>query len=58
MKALFRANRRLNKAYLLKESFGQLWDYTAPVGTAVLQNWRAGLRWQRLKILTSMLPEL
>ena len=25
LKRLFRANRRLNKAYLLKESFGQLW---------------------------------
>ena len=23
----FKANRRLNKAYLLKEMFSQLWDY-------------------------------
>ncbi len=30
LKLLFRANRRLNKAYLLKESFGQLWDYNRP----------------------------
>ena len=27
LKTLFAANRRLNKAYLLKEMFGQLWDY-------------------------------
>jgi transposase len=27
LKALLAANRRLNTAYLLKESFGQLWDY-------------------------------
>ena len=30
MKLLFRVNRRLNKAYLLKESFGQLLDYNRP----------------------------
>ena len=28
LKLLFRANERLSKAYLLQESFGQLWDYT------------------------------
>jgi len=28
LKLLLAANRRLNTAYLLKESFGQLWDYT------------------------------
>src|SRR5437870_13736004 len=27
LKALLVANKRLNTAYLLKESFGQLWDY-------------------------------
>src|SRR5438132_961903 len=27
LQLLFKANRRLNKAYLLKESFDQLWDY-------------------------------
>ena len=26
-KTLLAANKRLNTAYLLKESFGQLWDY-------------------------------
>jgi transposase len=27
LKLLLRAYKRLNTAYLLKESFGQLWDY-------------------------------
>ena len=27
LKQLLAANKRLNTAYLLKESFGQLWDY-------------------------------
>ncbi len=47
---LFRANKRLNKAYLLRESFGQLWDYNDP-GEAhrFFDNWRNSLRWQRLK---------
>ena len=38
LKLLFQANKRLNKAYLLKESFGQLWDYQTPgLGAAVLR---------------------
>ncbi len=47
---LFQANRRLNEAYLLKESFGQLWDYHRP-GWArrFFTNWCAALRWQRLE---------
>jgi transposase len=49
LRLLFRANRRLNKAYLLKESFDQLWDYWRP-GWArrFFEQWRAALRWQRL----------
>ena len=31
LKALFKANSRLNKAYLLKEMFDQLWDYKREV---------------------------
>jgi transposase len=44
------ANKRLNTAYLLKESFGQLWDYNRE-GWArrFFDNWRASLKWQRLK---------
>jgi transposase len=49
LKLLFEANRRLNKAYLLKESFGQLWDYRSPRWAwRFLNQWRDALRWQRL----------
>jgi len=50
LRLLFKANRRLNKAYLLKESFDQLWDYWRP-GWArrFFEQWKAALRWQRLK---------
>jgi transposase len=50
LQLLFKANRRLNKAYLLKESFDQLWDYWSP-GWArrFFDQWRAALRWQRLE---------
>ena len=50
LQELFRVNRRLNKAYLLKESFGQLWDYVRP-GWArrFFEQWRESLRWQRLR---------
>ena len=44
------ANRRLNTAYLLKESFGQLWDYqSAAWARKFFDNWHASLKWQRLK---------
>ncbi len=47
---LLRANKRLNTAYVLKETFGQLWDYDRE-GWArrFFDNWRASLKWQRLK---------
>ena len=50
LRKLLAANKRLNTAYLLKESFGQLWDYERE-GWAqrFLDNWRASLKWQRLK---------
>jgi len=50
LKMLLAANKRLNTAYLLKESFGQLWDYQRE-GWArrFFENWRASLKWQRLK---------
>ena len=49
LKTLLAANKRLNTAYLLKESFGQLWDYHRE-GWArrFFENWRAALKWQRL----------
>lgn len=50
LKLLFKANRRLNTAYLLKESFGQLWDYRRPYwARRFFENWRDALKWQRLK---------
>jgi transposase len=50
LKILLAANKRLNTAYLLKESFGQLWSYQSE-GWArrFFENWRASLKWQRLK---------
>jgi len=50
LKTLLKANKRLNIAYLLKESFSQLWEYKKE-GWArkFFDNWRASLRWQRLK---------
>ncbi len=50
LKTLLAANKRLNTAYLLKESFGQLWSYQRE-GWArrFFANWRAALKWQRLK---------
>jgi transposase len=50
LKALLAANKRLNTAYLLKESFGQLWSYERE-GWArrFFENWKAALKWQRLK---------
>ena len=50
LKSLLAANKRLNIAYLLKESFGQLWSYERE-GWArrFFENWRASLKWQRLK---------
>jgi transposase len=46
---LFRVNRRLCKAYLLKESFGQLWDYQrAGWARRFFDRWRDALKWQRL----------
>jgi transposase len=50
LKKLLQANKRLNTAYVLKESFGQLWDYERE-GWArrFMENWRAALKWQRLR---------
>ena len=50
LKKLLAANKRLSRAYLLKESFGQLWDYERE-GWArrFFEHWRASLKWQRLK---------
>jgi transposase len=50
LKVLLNANKRLNTAYMLKESFGQLWDYEHEAwARKFFENWRASLKWQRLK---------
>jgi transposase len=47
---LLRANQRLNIAYLLKESFGQLWNYQSEAwARRFFENWKQALKWQRLK---------
>jgi transposase len=50
LRKVLKANSRLNAAYLLRESFGQLWDYERE-GWArrFFDNWRESLKWQRLK---------
>ena len=50
LKLLLAANKRLNTAYLLKESFGQLWDYQREAwARRFFDQWRASLKWQRLQ---------
>jgi len=47
---LLKANQRLNIAYLLKESFGQLWNYQSEAwARRFFENWKQALKWQRLK---------
>ena len=49
LKTLLAANR-LNTAYLLKESFGQLWSYQSEAwARKFFENWKDSLKWQRLK---------
>ena len=50
LEILLAANRRLNTAYILKEAFGQLWDYEREAwARRFFDNWRASLKWQRLE---------
>jgi transposase len=47
---LFALNRRILKAYCLKESLGHLWNYTYEGAMLrYLQSWIDQLRWQRLR---------
>ena len=46
---LFQLNRRVFKAYLLKESLEKLWDYRYEGAMLnYLQKWMDQLKWQRL----------
>ena len=50
LKKLLAANKRLNTAYLLKESFDRLWTYKSETWMRkFFDNWRNSLTWQRLK---------
>ena len=43
-------NKRLNKAYILKEQFDQLWTYTREAwARKFFESWKDSLKWQRLK---------
>jgi transposase len=49
LQLLLKANRRLHKAHLLKEQFGQLWECVTPAEAELFfQKWKQALRWQRL----------
>ncbi|HUX67877.1 MAG TPA: ISL3 family transposase [Terriglobales bacterium] len=50
LNTLFGLNRRLFKAYLLKESLERLWSYTYEGAMLrYLENWTRQLNWQRLR---------
>lgn len=50
LKELLSINKRLNTAYMLKETFGQLWDYKMETwARKFFENWKSALKWQRLK---------
>ncbi len=52
LRTLLKANKRLHKAYLLKESFGQLWECKNPLWAwRFFENRKAQLRRQRLEPL-------
>lgn len=49
LETLFAANRRLFKAYVLREQLDRLWTYKTPQGVGqFLLGWLKALRWQRL----------
>ncbi len=50
LKLLLKANKRLHTAYILRESFDQLWTYNSEAwARRFFDNWKAQLRWQRLE---------
>ena len=50
LRMLLKANKRLQTAYLLKESFGQLWDYRSVAwARKFFENWHASLNGQKLE---------
>ncbi|OHD18831.1 MAG: hypothetical protein A2087_12830 [Spirochaetes bacterium GWD1_61_31] len=50
LKKLLVANKRLNTAYLLKESFDRLWTYRSETWMRkFFEHWKESLKWQRLE---------
>jgi transposase len=50
LRTLLKANKRLQTAYLLKESFGQLWEYRRETwARKFFENWRESLKGQKLE---------
>jgi len=50
LKKLLAANKRLQTAYLLKESFDRLWTYKSEAWMRkFFDNWKEALKWQRLE---------
>lgn len=50
LKKLLEVNKRLNTAYVLKESFGQLWNYKSEAwARKFFDNWKASLKRRGLK---------
>lgn len=50
LRKLLSVNKRIQTAYLLKEEFGQLWDYDSPTwARKFFDHWKQKLKWQRLK---------
>lgn len=50
LKTLCTVNRKLYKAYLLKEQFSQLWKYkTETWARKFFEDWKKQLRWQKLE---------
>ena len=49
LRLLLKANKRLNTAYILRESFDQLWTYKSETwARKFFDSWKSQLRWQRL----------
>ncbi|MGB9716419.1 MAG: transposase, partial [Thermodesulfovibrionales bacterium] len=50
MADLLRVNKRLYKAHLLKENFGQFWSYGSKKwALRFWEKWKSQLKWQRLE---------
>lgn len=50
LRKLLKANKRINTAYILKESFGQLWSYKNEAwARKFFENWKQSLKWQKLE---------